>query len=366
MKPISQKARWIEDRSLLLKMFDKHKRDDDKWDGLLKELIPFLNKAKALKNTPFDGIDEIIAKTLVNTWRLRIPECKYTSNGKKSEEEVVVHITDAHCGKVNYWTNPDTMEAIKTYDVEIFKRTAQTLLDKIAEIVKLHRTTHTIKKLHLFMTGDLLENDRIFEGQQFLIDMCVGEQLWTATTTFVDMVNALLAFVEEIEIHIVPGNHGRTNLKRGSEPVQNSFEYHLARQIDLVFRNTKRVKVHIPNSWFHMAHIRGHKYMLDHGDRNYSWMSIPYYGIQRKAQATVIEMKFDYEVIGHFHFDLIVPISKEIRVIVGSCWPENEDHGLKNYGKLSKPVQWIFGLNDKRPMTWIYPLDISQPIAGLR
>jgi hypothetical protein len=29
-------------------------------------------------------------------------------------------------------------------------------------------------------------------------------------------------------------------------------------------------------------------------------------------------------------------------------------------------VQWIFGLNDKRPMTWIYPLDISQPIAGLR
>lgn len=278
---------------------------------------------------------------------------------KKSQiETAVLLLGDIHIGKKNYFFDNNTNETILTYDFDIFTKQSQNLYERVRQIISLLQSQYHFEKLVIYFLGDIFDNDIIFKGQRFSIDMGMGEQLWRGSEIIIALIYNLLKVFPKIEIVGIIGNHGRHGLKEAS-PVQNNFDYHFYKILDLVFKSNKKVKVTVPEMWFYYHKIYGHTYFIHHGNDVYSWLGLPYYGISRKSKARAVEIPFDLELIGHFHTAMRIPISSHNFTIINASWIKNDIYAWEKYGVLSKPQQTFFGVSRKHPITWQFDLNLE-------
>ena len=288
---------------------------------------------------------------------LKSPQIEDVFHGKL-EETAVLHLSDVHQGKVNWFTDLETNAGYETYNEKIMYAEMDRLVEAILSVNLLLAQSYTLKELYIFATGDLLDNDLIVRGQRFFVDVGVGLQTVKAQRLFEDFTLQMLRFFERVHWRIIPGNHGRMTQQREKAPYYNNFDWLLAQMLALAFRNEPRVTVESPESWFGLYKIYGWRYFLHHGDTVYSWMGIPYYGLQRQGKSRRTEVDMDIELIGHFHQQMEIPISSKSYTLVSGCWIEKDDWGWQKYGVFSKPEQRYFGVSPKRPRTWSFNLDL--------
>ena len=267
-------------------------------------------------------------------------------------------LSDIHSGQVNKFLNSETNEMETTYNTEIMIQEFDRLLDSIDGINRLLSASYKIDKLYIFGLGDYLENDVIYKGQRFFIDKSVGEQLVLMSQIMENFITELLRIFGEIEFICIAGNHGRFQMGKDSAPMANNFDYLLGKMLQIIFRGEKRVKITVPESWYYVTKIYDWKYFLHHGDTVYSWMSIPYYGLKRIGTARRVEIPYDIECIGHFHFEMTIPIGRGAKTFVNGGWIDKSDYGWRKFGTLSRPEQVYFGISPKRAVSWKWALDL--------
>jgi len=275
------------------------------------------------------------------------------------EETAVLHLSDVHCGKVNYFEPFDGSKAYPTYNEEIMYQQMDRLIESIASVNLLLSGSYDLKHLHICATGDLLDNDLIYKGQRFFIDAGAGLQVVRAADMFERFTLEMLRTFETVTWIIVPGNHGRMTQGREAHPYYNNLEWLMAQMLKRGFRGEKRVTVISPESWYYMHTIYGWKYFLHHGNSTYSWLGIPYYGIQRQGKSRRTEVDMDIEMIGHFHQRMEIPMSSKSFTLVSGSWIEKSDYAWQKYGILSKAEQTYFGVSPKRPRTWSFDLELQ-------
>ena len=290
---------------------------------------------------------------------VRIPKQKDLFKGDVNEKAVLV-LSDIHGGKKNYFLDLETGKAIETYNRDICIQEANNLLSSVQEINYLLSGHYKIDELYIAAVGDLVDNDLIYAGQRFYVDVGVGEQITFVTKLLSDMITELLKIYKKINFIVVGGNHGRMTSRREASPYYNNFDRLIGEMLKVVFKNEKRVSVLTPESWFYIFDIYNWKYFIHHGDDVYSWMGLPYYGITRKAKARKGEINFDMEIIGHFHTSMEIPIGSHVKTLVNGCWIKDDDWAFKRYGVRSIPNQWYFGVSKHRPMTWRFNLDLQK------
>lgn len=276
----------------------------------------------------------------------------------KIEEKAMLILSDIHGGKKNSFLDINTGKSVETYNKNICIEEANNLVGSIKEINYLISTHYDIKELYIVCVGDLVDNDIIYSGQRFFIEVGVGEQIIFVLKLLIDLITEFLNMYEKVHFIIVGGNHGRITSKKEEAPFYNNFDRLIGEFLKIVFDKNKRVEIVVPESWFYLFKVYDWKYFIHHGDDVYTWLGLPYYGITRKAKSRRGEINFDIEIIGHFHTSMIIPIGSNARTLVNGCWIKDDDWAFKKFGVRSVPTQWYFGISPKRPITWSFSLEL--------
>jgi len=272
------------------------------------------------------------------------------------EEEAVLLLSDIHTGMIN--RHPLTGEV--TYNDEIRSKEYVYLRDSISSVKGLLDKSFNMRNLHIFCLGDIVTNDRIFEGQKFEISCGIGEQIWVAVRDLTNFIGEMKKLFITVHFEGVIGNHGRTFPDYQTEPVQNNFEYHLYRILQMVFANDKRVKITVPETATHSVDIRGHKYYMSHGN---NIRGLSRNALERSVKDILVALPegFDIYTIGHLHRCENMDLNENSMLLINGCWIKADCFGYEVFKQFSNPRQWFFGVSDKRPITWWYRLGLQAP-----
>jgi len=291
--------------------------------------------------------------------KVRIPKAKQ-STGKLKEDAILV-LSDIHVGKKNVFVDLRTGKAVETYNKKIMWKEAGRLIESIQMINDLLNKSYKLETLHIFLLGDIVDNDIIFSGQRFYIESGAGAQVIEAVKLLSFLIKEFLKMFKKINIIVIGGNHGRlSGNSRTAHPWYNNLDWLIGQMLQISFKNVDRVKIETPESWFFIKQINGWKYLLHHGAGIPAWMGFPYYGISRRALARKAEMDIDVEIIGHFHRIFEIPVSSKSITLVNGCWIEKDERSWQKYGYLTSPCQLYFGTSVKRPLTWKFVLELNK------
>ena len=163
-----------------------------------------------IKETTKNYNDPYKKVKLVGPWR-----------GDRQSEDQILLLSDMHTGMIN--KAPHTGEV--TYNQEIQEAELTELMRGIGRFHQLYAPSYNIETFYIFGLGDLITNDRIFEGQKSEITCGVGRQIQLAFQYVSDAIKRLLEIYPRVVYVNVVGNHGRTTSKYMSEDATDNFEY---------------------------------------------------------------------------------------------------------------------------------------------
>lgn len=278
----------------------------------------------------------------------------------KREETAVLILSDMHTGMRNQIYDSTVGGNKVTYNTPIRKAEMLYLRNSIFQIQDLFTKAYKIDHLIIFILGDMITNDRIYEGQIFSIEKAVGNQVMDVVVDLTYFINEMKHKFNKITLVTLVGNHGRSTERYQEEPVENNFEWFQYKLLQKTFDNDKRVKIIVPNSRSYIYEIYGHRYLLTHGDslrgstRNY---------IERGIKDLLVahESDFDVFIMGHFHRADKMSLSEHTVALVNGGWIPKDKYGYKMFRQYSKPQQWYFGVNKNRAITWDFALDLLKP-----
>lgn len=261
----------------------------------------------------------------------------------KQSEDLVLLWSDMHTDMIN--SSPLT--GTVTYNPDIQKQELRSFQRGFFRFVELYKPSYKIETLYIFSLGDMVTNDRIYEGQLYNIVSGIGEQIIKATNYICDFIRWSLHYFPRIVIVFVYGNHGRTYSEKVDEPATNNFEYLLANMVCDRFRDNQRVRVIIPNDYVHSIEIRNHKYLLTHGD---SIRGSTLNSIERAAkEISLLLGKNFHEVIaiGHFHSIQKMQITPDSTLLVNGCFVHHDRYAYLRLRKHSTAKQLLFSVSKK-------------------
>jgi len=322
--------------------------------------VLFVNevKGKKIKKSEIDELARYVGAKVYDSYRvLKLEEPKLKKCRGKREEISILDISDVHMGMRNSIYDEDSGKRIVTYDHEIFLKEMENLQNSIFQIRSLQENEYRLRKLVIFVLGDIITNDRIFPEQVFEIEKCVGLQIWDAIPVWTQFFNNLLRIYEKIEIVCVVGNHGRSQ-QQYNEPVENNFEYFIYRSWQKQFEKSKRIKVIVPDTGRYIHQIGPWRHLIEHGHelRGYTENAI-----QKQTKELYLNVGgFDVMHFGHIHQLAEKRIADKVLVKQNGCWIYKDEYAFKKFKTYSIPEQHFFGCNEKRKQTWAYALDLRR------
>ena len=244
------------------------------------------------------------------------------------------------------------------FDTNILSKRLQNLFRDVLHTSKVYHPN--VKKLNVFMLGDIIDGSTIFESQLRQIDMNSIQQIVYVVEQLSSHINDLAGHFEEIVIHCVCGNHGRLGKKGVNDPLDN-LDYLVYWMIKERLSANKRVRLVLPESWFTVVDVMGWNFLLTHGDDILSWMSIPVYGMIRyryKMTELISPTPLHYIVMGDKHTALDFIASG---LIMNGCAPGGSEFSLKKMQVGGLPVQLFFGVSRTYGKTWMRALALEIP-----
>lgn len=340
-----------------------------------------------------DLIADRLEQCILSVPPINIKDIKYPKNIKFTTrpQEALLLLSDLHVGLA---VLPEEVGGIGDYNLDIFKRRLDNLVKKVIKITGMHRKTHKVDKLNIFMLGDLVHgmNDSGSWGHLYN-DLDVIQQVFEASKEIKKAILSLNQFFPEINVHCVIGNHSRTAHK-GKEKPHCNWDYILYHDLEKGLRNQSGIKFHIPKAIFHVAEVLGKKFLLTHGDQIRAWSGIPFYGLVRAEnnfrnlltrgktmEKWEKEMKgkeitrdngkeiieyilnwartFDYFVVGHFHQMAELESDAGGRTIMNASFIGGDSFSINSLLKASTPAQKFFGVH-KEGISWRYDIELDR------
>jgi hypothetical protein len=273
---------------------EKELKDGNK---ILKDQIRTLSrrlaKKESIKELILEGVREVLVDKPLD---IKIPKAPASKKGK-SVETAVLHISDTQIGKKN-----------PGYNTDIARDRIILLAQKTAHIANIRRSYAQIDELHVYLGGDIVEGESIFQNQPHLIDSSVFAQ---AVKNAPSMLTSALVYLSghfnKIKIKTVAGNHGRNGGHDGPSHPETNWDNVVYEVTKLMLTSAYRGKLHeriefdiSPDFWA-MDYIYNWGNLIVHGDQMPS--SSPT-SVDRKALNWALADEiphWNYLWYGHFH-----------------------------------------------------------------
>jgi hypothetical protein len=279
------------------------------------------------------------------------------SKDKYTAEHAALLLSDLHIGAS--YTMQDT-GGLSEYNTDIFHRRLETLKTAVLGIVERHRKMYAIPELHVICLGDLVAgmNDA-GQWSAVYIDQDIYDQMMTGVASLRDLLSTLSRAFDKVTFYGIYGNHGRVG-RRGTHKDSTNWDritYEFIRTSLVEYDNIRWV---IPSTWFHQANIQNHSFYMAHGDGIRGSMGIPYYGVERAERNIVglMKQKPDYMLIGHFHSAAEIQTNSS-RIIMNGSFMGGDMYSLRDLGRAENPEQKLFGIHEKRGVTWNYNIHLD-------
>jgi len=268
--------------------------------------------------------------------------------GEGDEEVAVLVIGDLQIG-----------HKTPTTTMRIIANRMQRLTAKFIKIVRHHRKMYPVKRLEIFLLGDLIQSEDIgFKvGLDELEDVLMGQMFKGAIPILEQMLVDLSPHFDQIDVRTVSGNHGRLDRFHADTTNWDTIIYKI-----LETRTGDFVNWHIEgHKFWQKVKIWRKTFLVVHGDQIRMWMNIPWYGITQRLmrwQGSLPGDKFHYMVMGHFHV-ISNFVWNDVQVFVNGCFVSDDQWVLKQIGMQSSTSQWAFGVHPRQGVTWRYQIGLD-------
>lgn len=168
------------------------------------------------------------------------------------------------------------------YNTDIAKARVDYVFRTFARLA--HQQSFPVNKAVVYVLGDLIEHSNMRPAQAKYTSAHVVKQTIDMAQLLTAGTRMLCGEFKEVEVHCIPGNHGRATQKAGDNLPDETFEhllYHIAQialsaQPNLAFTSYP--------AWYFIHDILGYKFLGLHGEDAFSWAGIPWYGVKRLVQ----------------------------------------------------------------------------------
>lgn len=189
----------------------------------------------------------------------------------------------------------------KSFNFKVLEERMQHLIDRTLRVTALHRKSHEVPTLELFLLGDLVHGERvgITVGLDELEDTVIVQIFDVVLPLLMKAIEEFAANFDQLNIRCVSGNHGVVSkMNAGS----TNWDLMIYKILALLFRNYKNVKFDIAEDFYLITEVEGWKFLLAHGDQIPMYLNIPMYGITMRSMRWQKSIEdFDILTIGHFH-----------------------------------------------------------------
>jgi len=260
----------------------------------------------------------------------------------RDKEDIDIKIADAHLGKKT-----------ETYNLKIAEKRFDHYLSKVMRIIELHRP---IGKAHISLLGDNVQGENIYQGSNVEETECgVWEQINDYAIPILSrFILSLAQGVEEVEVHGVPGNHGKYNKESTPNSNWDNFVY---KGLETALQNQKRITVHCPTTFYQIYYLQGFKHFIFHGDQVRMTSGIPLFAMKRKLQEWFAYVgRFAYAYAGHFHSWGADQVNAVADYQLSPPFVTGDEWALQVVGRASKPVQLVCGIHPKIGRSFQYHL----------
>ena len=249
-----------------------------------------------------------------------------------------------------------------------------------------HQQSFPVNKAVVYCLGDLIENSHMRPSQAQYTAAHVVKQTVGMANILAPCIQMLCSEFEEVEIHAIPGNHGRTTQKAGENAPDETFEHltHYLAKTQLSAQSNLRYNVY--DTWYFLDTIYGFKFLGLHGDDCRGWAGVPFYGIQRMikdyvmlgAMSTKQELRRmrmsdsltveqvlemlnmpDYACLGHFHNPMLWAMMG-VEVLANGAMCGSSVYSAKRLHTATPPAQRLFFVHPDHGVGIRLPLNLEE------
>lgn len=314
-----------------------------------------LRKVADQKNSKLDYVEALYQAAVDGVSLLDIAPAPVPSiDGRVNQEEIAVAVlSDWQLAKVT----PE-------YNSEICEKRIELYGDKLINITEVQRKDHPVRKLHVWLLGDIVEGELIFPGQSFLIDSSLYRQVTLDGPRILgNFLKKMLGYFESVHVVGVIGNHGAIGgrSRRDMNPESNADRM-LYRIVQQIMQNEDRMTWNIPDgnnerNWYAIDHIGKTAFALIHGDQMRGGSGgMPWYGVQKKAggwATGAIPEHFDEIIMGHYHQPTRVTINR-ITVRCNGSTESYNTYAMEQLAAVGQPSQWALFCHEDHGVTAEY------------
>jgi len=264
-------------------------------------------------------------------------------------DTLVIQIADLHAGKI---VTDESGEEI--YNEVIFRQRIDRLCTQILKLLDNNISKGVpITDVVIVSTGDLANGEDIYATQAYEQELAPPKQVMLVVDVLTKLIVSLLGRKLPVTFVGVRGNHGRTGKDTN---VASNWDLMIYMILDFwskfVLKN-KNLKIKYAETEYITFDIRGHKYLARHigpeqPDTPAGRVKINQWARKHKVRAIIY---------GHWHHFGVMDVDT-IRVFRGGS-PVGEDSLTDQMSKSSEPIQLLWGVNEARPMTFAYAVDMG-------
>lgn len=301
-------------------------------------------------------------KTLMR--RLRRTEPLSAEPVESSDNETFCLIlSDMHFGDVvekEYWDD-DRGDYVthKVYSSQIAADRVEEFGRKALRIRDHMETVTEFDDACLFILGDVATGMSIYEGQWQHIDAGLKDQTEESVGALYQLVATLAEEFETVQVRAIPGNHGTSKPSAGIGANTDLITYSWLDDrlrdsgydnIDLRYAEAHHWLNTTVRDW--RVHVRHGDDELEHVDETAA--------SARDWRGLRDEFEFDLSMKGHHHKPAFHKVMNRYPVFSAPSPKPGGDFP----SRIGKPdvsrhpdLGWVFGMSDKRPVTWKFLLD---------
>jgi len=270
---------------------------------------------------------------------------------------------DLHFGDLvekEFWSD-DEGEYItqEVYNSDIAREAVETFAAKVIYFRDLMQSVTEFDDCYLFLLGDIATGTEIYENQDADIELCLQQQVEQSVTALYNLIELLADEFETVQVRAVPGNHG-TAKPSAAIGANTDLECYFATDfalrkagvdnVDFRYSQTHEYLNTTVRDWrFHVRHGHSEK---EHVDETAS--------SARDWRGLVDEFTFDVAIKGHHHSPAFHKVMNKYPVFSSpSPKPGGEFPSRIGQPDTSRHADlgWVFGVSDKRPVTWHFLVD---------
>lgn len=302
-------------------------------------------KVKSKKEDVSATVIKVLREELANVQPYKTAPIKSTIKG----DTLVIQLSDMHAGKI-----VKDQEDRVVYDEHIFRKRISILCEQILKLLDRNISKGVpIKDVVILSTGDQANGENIYATQAYEQELAPPKQVMLVVDVITKLITSLLNRDLSVTFYGVRGNHGRTGK---DTDVTSNWDLQIYLILDfwarLVLKNPK-LQIRFAETEQMTLDIRGHRYLIRHiapeqCDSPAGRAKVNEWARQHKAVALV------YGHWHHFGFNDV----DGVRVFRGGS-VVGGDSLSESMAKHSEPIQLIWGVNEQRPSTFFYAVDMD-------